>query len=233
VVARNPFVSQSLRDVGIPQHSIIEGSYGFSPERLTSAMGVEKPSRPPVFAFVGVGNFGKGFDVLLEAWKRARVDGTLLIAGNIDEEMWSLYGDILSRPEVRLLGFVHDVASVYAAADVFVFPSHAEGGPQVVYEAAACGLASIISPMGAGRMVRNGIEGLIINPLEVDDLVEALRRLADDGHLRRTLGAAAAKRAAAEFTWKDVGRHLYDQFNAIRLDGKLPPARRVVATGRN
>lgn len=232
VVARNAFVSQSLRDVGIRQDRIIEGSYGFSPERLGSAIGAEKPSRPPVFAFVGVGNFGKGFDVLLEAWEKARVSGTLLIAGKIDDEIRALYGGILARPDVQLLGFVDDVARVYAAADVFVFPSHAEGGPQVVYEAAACGLPSIISPMGAGRMVRHGKEGLIIDPLEVDDLTDALKRLAEDQELRRILGSAAAKRAAAEFTWENVGRHLCDEFNSIRLHAELASATRPLVNNR-
>ena len=79
----------------------------------------------------------------------AAIDGTLLIAGRIDEDLRAQYRNALARSDVHDLGYVDDIATVYAAADVFVFPSHEEGGPQVTYEAAGCGLALIVSPMGA------------------------------------------------------------------------------------
>jgi glycosyltransferase involved in cell wall biosynthesis len=232
VVARNAFVSQSLRAVGIPQSRIIEGSYGYSPKRLASAIGIERPARPPVFAFVGAGIIGKGLDVLLEAWDRARVHGTLVLAGELDSEMQASYSHILARTDVSVLGFVRDVASVYAAADVFVFPSHVEGGPQVVYEAAGCGLPSIISAMGAGRLVRHEAEGLLIDPLDVDDLTAALRRLAENRPLRQTLGSAAAERAR-EFTWSKVGRQFYEQFQAIRRNADSSASLESVARNRS
>jgi glycosyltransferase involved in cell wall biosynthesis len=223
VTAANPLVTQSLRDAGVPQGRILETSYGFSPERLAAAIDVERPKRRPVFAFVGLGIVRKGFDVLLEAWQRASVDGTLLIAGHIDDGLRDEYTQILTRPDVHVLGWVKDISSVYTAADVFVFPTHEEGGPQVVYEAAGCGLASIVSPMGAGRIIRHGSEGLIVDPLQVDNLAAAITRLAEDSDLRRAFGGAAAVRAR-EFTWARVGRRLYDQFYAIRRDPHAPAA---------
>src|SRR5206468_4351850 len=102
-------------------------------------------------------------------------------------------------------------ATVYAAADVFIFPTHEEGGPQVIYEAAACGLASIVSPMGAGRIVRDQQECLIIDPLEVAYVAAAIRNLAEDRELRRQFGRNAARRAN-QFTWADAGNRLYHQF---------------------
>jgi len=226
VIARNSFVSQSLRDVGIPQERILEGSYGYSPQRLASAIGIDRPERPPVFLFVGYGIIGKGLDVLLEAWDRAKVNGSLLLAGELEPEMQASYEHILARPDVNALGFVGDIASVYAAADVFVFPSHVEGGPQVCYEAAGCGLPSIISPMGAGRLVRHEAEGLIIDPLDTEDMVRALRRMAEDPELRRALGRTAAERAR-QFTWPRVATELYEHFSAIARGDATPVADRV------
>jgi glycosyltransferase involved in cell wall biosynthesis len=215
VTAANPLVSQSLLDAGVPQARILETSYGFNPGRLASAIDIERPRRRPVFAFVGLGIVRKGLDVLLEAWDHAGVDGTLLIAGHVDDDLRSACSEILARADVQELGFVNDIATAYAAADVFVFPTHEEGGPQVIYEAAGCGLASIVSPMGAGRIIRHGSEGLVIDPLNVDELAAALTRLAEDEPLRRALGLAAAERAR-EFTWSKVGSRLCDQFSAIR-----------------
>ena len=146
--------------------------------------------------------------------KGANIDDTLLIAGQVEDEVREAYADTLSRPDVQLLGYVRDIAEVYAAADVFVFPTHEEGGPQVIYEAAGCGLASIVSPMGAGRIVRDGIECLLIDPLSVDDLAAKITRLATDEGLRRSMGAAAAKRARS-FTWAHAATSLYRQFRAI------------------
>lgn len=214
VTAPNALVAQSLRESGIPESKILDTFYGFNPTRLAPAIGIDRPMRPPVFAFVGLGIVRKGFDVLLEAWERANIDGTLLIAGQVEDDVRVAYTDTLSRPDVQLLGYVKDIAEVYAAADVFVFPTHEEGGPQVVYEAAGCGLASIVSPMGAGRIVRDGIECLLIDPLSVDELAAAITRLASDEGLRRSMGAAAAERARS-FTWGDAATSLYRQFCAI------------------
>jgi len=214
VTAPNPLVSQSLLESGLPDAKILETFYGFNPLRLAKAIGIDRPERPPVFAFVGHGIVRKGLDVLLEAWDQASPDGTLLLAGPIDDELRKAYASTLARPDVKELGYVKDIASVYAAADIFVFPTHEEGGPQVIYEAAGCGLPSIVSPMGAGRIVRHGIECLMIDPLSVDGLAAALTRLAEDQPLRRELGIAATKRAR-EFTWAKAGMHLYRTFCAI------------------
>jgi glycosyltransferase involved in cell wall biosynthesis len=214
LTAPNSLVLQSLREADVPEDRILETSYGYSAKRLASAIGIERPARQPVFAFVGVGDVRKGLDVLLEAWERAGLNATLLIAGRIDPEIGASYRHVLERPDVKALGFVDDIAAVYAAADVFVFPSHEEGGPQVTYEAAACGLPSIVSPMGAGRVVRDRVEGLIVDPLDVDDLARALTLLANDVGLRRQLGFQAAERAR-EFEWPKVGARLYQHFRNI------------------
>jgi glycosyltransferase involved in cell wall biosynthesis len=214
VTAPNEFVTQSLLNAGIPSARILETSYGFSAKRLARAMDVQRPKRAPVFAFVGLGIIRKGLDVLLEAWEQAGVGGTLLIAGLIADEIRAEYGYVLERTDVQELGYVADVATIYAAADVFVFPTHEEGGPLVIYEAAACGLASIVSPMGAGRIVRHETEALIVDPLDVHDVAAALTKLANDPVLRQSLGANATKRAR-EFTWAKVGNRFYEQLRAI------------------
>lgn len=211
VTAPNALVAKSLLEAGLAQDRILDTFYGFSPERLASAIDIKRLDRPAVFAFVGHGIIRKGLDVLLEAWERASPNGMLLLAGPIDEQLLADYAGTLARPDVKVLGYVRDVGAVYAAADVFVFPTHEEGGPQVIYEAAGCGLPSIVSPMGTGRIVREGIECLLVNPLQVDELADALSKLADDHELRRSMGNAATKRSR-EFTWAKAGHHLYEQF---------------------
>jgi glycosyltransferase involved in cell wall biosynthesis len=129
VTAPNPKVFLSLIDAGIPAGRILETSYGWSPTRLARALNVTRPDRKPTFAFVGLGIIRKGLNLLLEAWERADVDGRLLIAGNIGDDIRAVCYRQLALPSVKQLGFVRDISNVYAAADVFVFPSHEEGGP--------------------------------------------------------------------------------------------------------
>jgi glycosyltransferase involved in cell wall biosynthesis len=216
VTAPNDFVVQSLIDARIEPDRILKTSYGWSPQRLASALGVVRAERSPVFAFVGLGIVRKGLDLLLKIWDVAGVKGTLIIVGKIDEDVRARCGRELAREDVKELGFVIDIATVYAQADVFLFPSHEEGGPMVVYEACASGLAAIVSPMGAGRIVRDGIEGYVIDPFDKDAWVDAIRMLARDVGLRRRFGDAAAARAQ-EFTWARVGKHLGEQF--LRITG--------------
>lgn len=214
VTAPNPLVAQSLLEDGIAENRILETSYGFDPHRLAAGMSIQRPDRPPVFAFVGLGIVRKGLDVLLEAWEQSGITGKLLIAGNIDDDIRREYAKMLGRRDVEELGYVQDIAQVYGAADVFVFPTHEEGGPQVTYEAAACSLPSIVSPMGAGRIIRHEQEGLIIDPLSVDSVAAAIAALADDRAQRQALGENAAKRAQ-EFTWSKVAGRLYGMFREI------------------
>jgi glycosyltransferase involved in cell wall biosynthesis len=214
ITAPNACVAQSIREAGIAQNRILETSYGYDPVRLSKAIGIRRPARPPVFAFVGLGIVRKGLDVLLEAWEQARIDGKLLIAGQIDADLRHEYSRTLARSDVEALGYVNDISSVYAAADVFVFPTHEEGGPQVTYEAAACGLPMIVSPMGVARIVRDHESGLVIDPLSVGSVADAISTMADDRELRRTLGENAA-RLARKFTWSKVGYRLCNLFQGI------------------
>ncbi len=86
-----------------------------------------------------------------------------------------------------------------ARADVFVFPSLFEGSAVVTYEALACGLPSIVTP-SAGSVVRDGIEGFVVPPGEVEPLAIAMERLGSEPDLRRELSRDA--RAGAEaFDW--------------------------------
>jgi glycosyltransferase involved in cell wall biosynthesis len=214
VTAPSQSVARSLVEAGIRPEQILRTSYGWSPERLAGAIGLIRPDRVPVFAYVGLGIVRKGFNLLLEAWEKANIGAKLLIAGNVHDEVRSICARQLARPEVQELGYVRDVASVYAAADVFLLPTHEEGSPQVGYEAAGCGLASVVSPMGAVPIVRHGSEGFILDPYDTDAWAGALRTLAQDRDLCRRFGASAAERAK-EYTWQKVGARLYEQFAGL------------------
>ena len=81
-----------------------------------------------------------------------------------------------------------------AAADVFVFPSLFEGSAVVTYEALACGLSCVVTP-AAGSVVRDGIEGFLVEPRDVNALAERMERLGNMPDLRARMSVAARSRA--------------------------------------
>lgn len=215
VTAPNVFVRESLLSAGISPYKILDTCYGYSPSRLARASLPRERFEPPTYLFVGLGNVRKGLDVLLEAWEYAQVDGRLLIAGEIDAGVKQRYARQLAMPNVKALGYVQDIDLVYAQSDVFVFPSHEEGGPQVIYEAAGAGLACITSPMGAGRLLPESF--MCVNPISSLSVARALIEVADDRELRRNLGANAQHEARTRFTWGHVGSVITRHFSNLDI----------------
>jgi glycosyltransferase involved in cell wall biosynthesis len=93
---------------------------------------------------------------------------------------------------VTFLGAVADLVPCYHAADLLVLASDWEGTPNVVLEAAACGLPAVVTDAGgAADVVREGETGFVRRPEDEAGLAEAARRLVEDAALRQRLGAAA------------------------------------------
>ena len=203
VFSPSPMVAASLLEAGIDEKKIIDTSYGWDPQRHTPREHVN--SGGITVLFVGRLCLRKGVHLLLEAWKQAGIPGRLVLAGFLEQEIKKLCAGSLAPGNVVLPGFVRDVAGLYAEADIFAFPSLEEGGPQVTYEAMACGLPVIVSPMGAGAAARDGQDGYVIEPYDSAGWTEALHKLSADAALRVQMGNTARSRAQ-EFVWENVGR---------------------------
>lgn len=74
------------------------------------------------------------------------------------------------------MGIPAGCSSVFAASDVLVFPSYREGFPNVVLQAGAMELPSIVTDInGCNEIIRNGVNGKIIPPRDVDTLYDAMK----------------------------------------------------------
>jgi glycosyltransferase involved in cell wall biosynthesis len=121
---------------------------------------------------------------------------------------------------VKLAGFRRDPAPVYRSADVFAFPSLAEGSALVTYEALASGLP-VVTTANAGSVVRDGIEGFIIGAGDAGALAQRLDELHRDPCLREAMGRAARERAAA-YTWERYGRAFAQALAALATASPTP-----------
>jgi len=206
VFAPNAEVADSLTEFGVAPDRILDTSYGWSRSRYPSLdMPRDKSPAEAVALYVGRVSYEKGVHYLLRAWHRAGTPGKLVLAGAMDPLLESRMADELAHPSIERLGFVKNMSEVYASADYFVFPSLVEGGPQVVYEAAAHGLAPLVSPKGAGRMIADADHGVIVEPSNIDEFAEAITRFASDRELTERIGKNARKRAA-RYEWAEVSK---------------------------
>jgi glycosyltransferase involved in cell wall biosynthesis len=209
VLAPNPLAEESLLEIGIPAERIMPTSFGWSPERFGPVAGIrqDRESRPLRFLFVGRAGLRKGVPELLEAWELAGSPGELFVVGDAEPSVRARLDAAVRRGSVVHVPFTDNVGSFYATCDVFVMPSHEEGGPQVTLEAGGLGLAVVATPMGAARLIEHERNGLVVQAGDAAGLAAALRRLAYDHQLRHALGRRVAVDADA-FTYDRVSaRH--------------------------
>jgi glycosyltransferase involved in cell wall biosynthesis len=92
-----------------------------------------------------------------------------------------------------------ELLALYRRADVFALPTRGDCLPQVLAEAAACGLPLVSTATGAIReVVRDGENGFLVPVGSVPDLRAALRRLVERPELRRAMGQASLETARRE-----------------------------------
>jgi len=85
-----------------------------------------------------------------------------------------------------------DLATAYASADVFLFPSTTDTYGNVVVEAHASGVPTVVSDTGGPKeLVQNGVNGYITRSLDAEDFTRAVRELVADASLRQKLGKQA------------------------------------------
>ncbi|MFT0891785.1 glycosyltransferase family 4 protein [Pseudochelatococcus sp. G4_1912] len=168
--------------------------------------------------------WSKGIDTAVEALGLARAKGalvTLSLYGAPDPSNPKAVPEITLQqwnelPGISWHGATRDVPAVWRAHDVACLPSRGgEGLPRTLLEAGACGRAIVTTNVpGCRRLVRDGVEGLIVPPNDAQALAEAFVSLAENHARVAQMGAAARKRIESEFT----ERHVMDTVKGLYAD---------------
>jgi len=206
-VAQSAFAERSLIDYGVAPGRIFRMPLGVDAARFRPRAGERTPG-PLRVLFTGQMSVRKGVHHLLAAWDLAKLGAAELLFAGAPKD--SYIADLVGKrgAGVRYLGFVpHSrLHELYQSADIYVFPSLAEGGVYVIYEALASGLPAIVSA-NAGSAVRDGREGFVVAAGDVEALARRLRELAEDAALRRRMGEAARERGL-HFAWPEFYRRI-------------------------
>lgn len=122
--------------------------------------------------------------------------------------------------KVRFIGNIPRmlVLKKLSESDIFLFPSF-EGGGMVVLEAMACGLPVVCLDYGGPGEVVTDECGIKVKPITfeqtVNDLAEALLKLARDPELRRKMGEAGRRRVMEYYTWEKKGEFIKKVYEEV------------------
>lgn len=173
-----------------------------------------------VFTFVFVGRIvgDKGINELVAAFGRLLEEGRkarLVLVGEYEENLDPVSPDTRSRidacGEIMAVGRQNDVRPWLAAADALVFPSYREGFPNVVIEAGAMGLPSIVTDINGSReIIEQGVNGVVIPPRDEEALLGAMKRFVDSPGLVASLASRAREMVATRYEQGFVQKCLID-----------------------
>jgi glycosyltransferase involved in cell wall biosynthesis len=171
--------------------------------RVRAQLGV----RGVTFIYVGRLSPGKGLDHLLDAFgalQRASSEevSLVLVGDGVDQDALRArcVGERLEN--VSFTGFqdADSLPRMYAAADVFTFPTLGDTFGMVVLEAMACGLP-VIATTSTGEIadrVVDGVNGFLVPPARSEELLDRMTLLAGDAELRRRMGRASVEKVAGQ-----------------------------------
>jgi len=176
---------------------------GMLPDREESRIALNLPSDSLQCAFIGrvtqIKCPNRFLDVVSEIKKRG-VNLDFFIAG--DGEILEMCRERIKQENlpITILGWQSDIERVLSSADMVVLTSDNEGTPLSLIQAGMAGLPVVTTNVGSvPEVVLDGVTG-IVTRLDVQEIADALEKLANDKVLRTKLGAAAQ-----EFTMSNFG----------------------------
>jgi glycosyltransferase involved in cell wall biosynthesis len=205
-------------------------------ESLRNELGI----KPNDFVFVFVGRLvgDKGINELVSAFKSLSLgeglgernhsqvtthDSRLLLVGPFETELDPLQdqtlNEIQSNPTIITTGFQPDVRLYFAISNALVFPSYREGFPNVVMQAGAMGLPSIVTDInGCNEIIEDGKNGLIIPPKDTKALQEKMLRLMEDEQLYKHLASNSREMITSRYEQKLVWEALLEEYKRLLVN---------------
>ena len=192
------------------------------PEVMDSAAKIRKEG---VFTFIFIGRLvrDKGINELVSAFtelNREIPDTRLILVGEQESELDPLSPETMESisgcASIEAVGRQNDVRPWLAASDALAFPSYREGFPNVVIEAGAMGLPSVVTDINGSReIVSHGVNGVIIPTRDRDALLTAMRNMIGQREDTAKMAAAARPMVAGRFEQSFVRKCLKDYYREI------------------
>jgi len=185
---------------------------------VAQSIGIELGS--PVVGMVGNLHPWKGFNVFVRAAaavKASRPHARFLIVGDGSQRapLQQMARELNVESELAFAGARSDIPEMLALMSVFVLSSPAEGLPNAVLEAMACGLPVVASNVGGvPETITNGETGFLVSPGDAAGFAEKILQLLNDPMHAKQMGEAGRRKVVEQFSCERLVKNmqaLYDE----------------------
>lgn len=197
----------------------------YDPEDAVVKSEAAKIRKDGIFTFVFVGRLvgDKGINELVNAFSKLNQDNPntrLILVGPEERKLDPLKEQTIkiieSNTSIEAVGSQKDVRPWLAASDALVFPSYREGFPNVVIEAGAMELPSIVTDINGSReIIIEGKNGTIIPPRDTDALYNAMKQFVENPDRVKEMAANARPLIASRYEQSYVRQCLKDYYKEI------------------
>lgn len=185
-----------------------------------------------VFVFVGRLVGDKGINELVKAFSRIDKDAyrsgsvKLLLIGPLEENLDPLDAEtmeeIRNNPDILDLGFQKDVRPYFAISHALAFPSYREGFPNVVMQAGAMELPSIVSNInGCNEIIVEGVNGMIIPVKDSERLKAAMEKLLSDTDFYHKLKMNSRPMIASRYEQSVIWNELLKEYKTLLKENNI------------
>ena len=229
IIVKHRFTSENkIKVIGNGSSNGIDTSY-FDPELfstkdneyLKTNLGINKTDF--VFIFVGRIVSDKGINELVEAFHKiclVKENIKLLLVGPYEDELDPLQKKtkilINNNENIISVGYQNDVRPYFSISNCLVFPSYREGFPNVVMQAGAMRLPSIVSDInGCNEIIENNINGLVINVKSIHSIYDAMINLTSDELLFNKLRLNSRDKIRIKYERKSYWNFLLNEYKNL------------------
>lgn len=231
IIAENFTKASKLSIIGNGSSNGIDTKY-FDPvsysenDKISLRDKLKIPQGHFLYIFVGRLVKDKGINELITAFSKLSDSNnaiSLLLVGPFENDLDPLLPESLStiekHPNIYTVGYQSDVRPYFSIADALVFPSYREGFPNVVMQAGAMGLPSIVTDInGCNEIIAHGKNGLIIPSKDTQALYNSIKQLSTKPSLFANLKANSREMITSRYERQQVWDALL--FKYQRLLGK-------------
>lgn len=181
--------------------------------------------QPTDTVFLSVGRIvkDKGINELVTAFKtlsKQYKDAKLVMLGRFEDDLNPISkqskAEIENNPNILFLGYQNDVRPYFAFSDIFVFPSYREGFPNVVMQAGAMGLPSIVSNInGSNEIIQNNVNGTIINVKDEQAIYQAMKTWYENPELVNKMKGMSRQIIVEKYDQQFVAQQVLNQYNKL------------------
>lgn len=180
-------------------------------------------SKAFTFCFVGRMVKDKGTNELVRAFAKLykqQPQVRLLLVGPMEQHLDPLEEEVLTlintHPAINYAGSKKDIRPYLAASDALAFPSYREGFPNVVMQAGAMGLPSIVTDInGCNEIIIEGVNGIIIPPKDEEALYKAMKYFIENKEMVAEMAAHARPLIASRYEQKMVWEAILKEYQSL------------------